>query len=174
MSRASLPSALRDLPILRISGRFAARGRSCTKRRNKTEALPGGQGLRRARASYFFFARRRLRAGFLAAFFAVFRLAALRLGAAFFRVVFFAAALFAVLRRFGAALRAVFFAADVRFFAVRFLAGFFAARRFLGGIGCHPLSILGRKVYDASFFRRRRSRSESPPQIPKRSSFASA
>jgi hypothetical protein len=34
----------------------------------------------------------------------------------------------------------------VRFFAVRFLAGFFAARRFLAGIGCHPLSILGRKA----------------------------
>src|SRR5207245_6786199 len=105
----------------------------------------------------------------------VFRLAAfLRLGAAFLRVVFFAAALFAVLRRFGAALRAVFFAADVRFFGARFLAVFFAALRFLGGIGCHPLSILGRKAYDASFFRRRRSLSESPPQIPKRSSFASA
>jgi hypothetical protein len=62
----------------------------------------------------------------------------------------------------------------VRFFAVRLLAGFFAARRFLAGIGCHPLSILGRKAYDASFFKRRRSLSERPPQIPNRSSFASA
>src|ERR1041384_6849813 len=108
----------------------------------KTEALPGGQGLRTVSDSYLRFAAlRRRRAGFFAAaFFAGLRFAALRrFGAAFFRVVFLAYFFAVVLRRrFGAALRAVFFAATVRFFAgARFLVAFFA-RRFLGGIGCHP------------------------------------
>jgi hypothetical protein len=102
--------------------------------------------------------RRRLRAGFLAAldFFATFRRAR-RFGAAFFAVfrlaVFFLAVFFAdfravVLRRFGAAFLADFLAAETRFFGARFFAVpvFFAARRFFGGMRCHPLSILRRKA----------------------------
>lgn len=95
-------------------------------------------------ATFFRFGAAFFAAGFLAATF--FRFGAAFFAAFFFVVVFFAAALRV---RFGAAFFAADFlaAATVRFFGARLAVPvFFATRRFLAGMECHPLSYRNRKV----------------------------